>query len=89
MHNQPGRKRQIKGYIDRSELYKIKGNSLESFVIGKHLNINNETEILTQLDRKRLGFSWFEDPDIYIDEENRLDACIFYCSIKLVIKQRK
>ena len=32
---------QIKGYVDRSELHKVKGNSLESFIIGNQLNIKN------------------------------------------------
>ena len=36
----------IKGYLDRSELYKIKGDSLESFKIGEPLNIKNEKEII-------------------------------------------
>ena len=43
---------QIKGYVDRSELHKINGNSLESFIIGKQLIIKNEKEILKQLIKK-------------------------------------
>jgi hypothetical protein len=63
---------QVKGYIDRSELYTIKGNSLESFVIGKHLNIKKETEIVNQLIGENLEFIGLEDPNIWIDEKDNL-----------------
>ncbi|MFH1608547.1 MAG: hypothetical protein ABH951_00820 [Patescibacteria group bacterium] len=62
----------VKGYIDRSELYKIKGNSLESFEIDKKLNIKNETEIINKLAEKDLEFIGLEDPDIWVDKKNNL-----------------
>jgi len=43
---------QIKGYGDRSELYKVKGNSFESFEITDCLNIKNRKEILSKLIEK-------------------------------------
>jgi hypothetical protein len=62
----------VKGYVDRSELHKVKGNSLESFEIGEKLNIKNETEIVNQLSENGLEFIGLEDPDMWIDEENDL-----------------
>ena len=32
---------EISGYIDRSEFYTIKGDSLEHFIIGERLKIKN------------------------------------------------
>ena len=75
---------QIKGYIDRSELYKVIGNSLESFVIGKHLNIKNETEIVDQLLEENLEFIGLEDPDIWIDKKN--DLLHLYFTLPLINK---
>jgi len=63
---------QIKGYVDRSELHKINGNSLETFIIGKQLSIKNEKEILTQLIEKDWDFLGLEDPDIFKDGETNL-----------------
>ncbi|HEY4478820.1 MAG TPA: hypothetical protein VI981_00460 [Candidatus Paceibacterota bacterium] len=62
----------VKGYIDRSELHKITGNSLESFEIGEKLDIRNESEILNELKGQELDFIGLEDPDIWIDEQNNL-----------------
>ena len=62
----------IKGYIDRSELHKIKGSSLKSFEIGEKLNIKNEIETISQLKEEDLEFIGLEDPDIWIDEKNNL-----------------
>ncbi|MFA6300899.1 MAG: hypothetical protein WC609_00945 [Candidatus Paceibacterota bacterium] len=61
-----------KGYIDKSELHKIQGSSLENFEIGEKLNIGNETEIINQLAENGLEFIGLEDPDIWIDEKNDL-----------------
>ena len=38
-----------KGFVDKSELYKVGGNSLEHFDIGNRLTIENELTIINQL----------------------------------------
>jgi hypothetical protein len=62
----------IKGYTDRSELYKLSGNSLESFKIEEKLDIKNEKEIIKDLIPEGFDFIGLEDPDIWIDKENYL-----------------
>lgn len=62
----------VKGYIDRSELHRIKGNSLESFEIGEKLNIKNEEKIIKELVPDGYEFIGLEDPDIWIHENNSL-----------------
>lgn len=73
---------QIKGYTDRSELHKIKGDSLENFIIGEKLLIKNEEKIIKELTPKDYEFIGFEDPDIWIDEENNLVHLYFTIPIK-------
>jgi len=80
---------QIKGYVDRSELHKVKGNSLESFIIGKKLNIKNEKEILKQLLKKDWDFLGLEDPDIYIDKETNLMHVYFTVPLRYGEKTKK
>ena len=80
---------EIKGYVDRSELYKIKGNSLESFVIGEQLNIKNEKEILSQLIEKDWDFLGLEDSDIYIDKETGLIHVYFTVPLRYAGKTKK
>ena len=58
----------IKGNTDRSVLHKIKGDSLENFVIGERLDIKDEKEIISRLVGEG-DFLGLEDPDIWIDEE--------------------
>jgi hypothetical protein len=60
---------EISGYIDRSELYTISGDSLEHFTVGERLHIKNEKEILDELTPKDCECIGLEDPDIFIDEE--------------------
>lgn len=79
----------IKGYRDRSELYKIKGDSLLSFKIGERLNIKNEKEILEQLVGEDEDFIGFEDPDIWIDEESSLMHLYFTIPIIPADKNKK
>ena len=74
----------VKGYIDRSELHKIKGNSLEHFEIGEKLNIKNETETIDRLKEEGLEFIGLEDPDIWIDEKN--DLLHLYFTFPLINK---
>lgn len=61
-----------KGYIDRSELHKVKGSLLESFEIGERLHIKNEAEVISQIKEGNEDFIGLEDPDIWIDKENNL-----------------
>lgn len=64
---------QIKGYTDRSELFKIEqGNSLYDFKITERLNIKNEKEIIDQLTEDGYNFIGLEDPDIWIDKYTNL-----------------
>ena len=60
------------GNVDRSELRKVKGNSLEHFVIGERLKIKNEDEMVGRLTGKDGDFIGLEDPDIWIDKEKNL-----------------
>lgn len=74
----------VSGYVDRSELRKINGNSLESFKIGEKLNIKNEEEIIKQLTENGLEFIGLEDPDIWIDEKT--DLLHLYFTFPLINK---
>ena len=80
---------QIKGYSDRSELYKISGGSLELFKIGERLNIKNEKEILDKLLEKDWDFIGLEDPDIWIDKETDLMHVYFTIPIRYIDKTKK
>jgi len=80
---------QIKGYIDRSELYKINGNSFESYIIGSSLKIKNEHEVLTQLIEKDRDFLGLEDPDIFIDRNTGQMHVYFTIPIKYKDKTQK
>ena len=72
----------IKGNIDRSELHKITGNTLEHFEIGDKLNIKNEEEIIKGLIGKDGDFIGLEDPDIWIDEKT--DLVHLYFTIPII-----
>jgi len=80
---------QIKGYTDRSELHKIRGDSLEHFEIGERLNIKNEKEIIEKLTEKGENFIGLEDPDIWIDEETNLMHVYFTIPIRSNDKKTK
>jgi len=60
------------GYIDRSVLHKVHGDSLNHFSIGERLVIKNQDEIVSQLSGGKLDFLGLEDPDIFIDEKTGL-----------------
>lgn len=77
---------QTKGYIDRSELYKIKGDSLGSFEIGEKLNIKNEEKIIKELTPLGYEFIGLEDPDIWVDKQNDLIHLYFTIPIKPIDK---
>ncbi|MFA6602116.1 MAG: hypothetical protein WCT02_04670 [Candidatus Paceibacterota bacterium] len=59
------------GYVDRSELHKVKKISGESFEIGAKLEIENEAEVVEHL-KGDLDFIGLEDPDLWIDEKENL-----------------
>ena len=61
----------VKGFIDRSELRKVKLGSSGTFEIGEKLIIRNEEEIISKLNGG-LDFIGLEDPDIWIDKETGL-----------------
>ena len=66
-----------KGYIDKSELYTISGETLEKFSVGEQLQIKNEQEILDRLDSKNWNFIGLEDPDIFVDDKTGLTHIYF------------
>ncbi len=73
---------EVKGYVDRSELYKIHGDSLENFKIGERLNIKNEQEIIGKLVDEGEDFIGLEDPDIWIDLATEFVHIYFTIPIK-------
>ena len=60
------------GYIDRSVLHKVHGDSLGHFFINERLAIENQDEIVSQLSGGKLDFLGLEDPDIFINEKTGL-----------------
>ena len=62
---------QFRGYRDRSQLYKLKGKSLEEFTITDPLVIKNQEDILKPLIGED-DFIGLEDPDIWRDENTGL-----------------
>lgn len=62
----------FKGNIDRSELYKIEGDSLEYFKIGNKLDIKNQEKIINEIVGEDGDLLGLEDPDIWIDHENSI-----------------
>ncbi len=77
----------VSGYIDRSELHKVRKNSDGGFVIGERLQIKNETEILAKLSDKDHDFLGLEDPDIWIDEATGL--LHLYFTMPFIAKSEK
>src|SRR3989339_191976 len=78
----------FKGAIDRSELHKISGNSLEHFKIGEKLNIKNEAKIISELTGKD-DFLGLEDPDIWIDAKTNLRHLYFTIPIRPFDEKKK
>jgi hypothetical protein len=74
----------VKGYVDRSELHKVTGSSMEDFQIGEKITIKNETEIISQISEQGLDFIGLEDPDIWIDTEK--DLLHLYFTLPLINK---
>lgn len=71
------------GYIDRSELHRIVGNSNSTFLIGDKLRIINEEKMIESI-RGKLDFIGLEDPDIWIDEKT--DLMHLYFTLPLIDK---
>jgi hypothetical protein len=73
---------EIKGYVDRSQLYTVSGDSLEHFTVGERLQIENEKEMLEVLTPEGWECIGLEDPDIWIDEKTNLMHVYFTIPIK-------
>jgi len=54
----------VSGYIDRSALYKVKGDSLKHFTISEKIIIKNQEKIIKNIAGKEGDFIGLEDPDI-------------------------
>lgn len=78
----------VRGYVDRSELHIVKGDSLEHFEIGDRLKIKNENEILNSLIPEGGDFIGLEDPDIWIDGATNLIHLYFTIPIRPSAKMR-
>lgn len=72
----------VSGYIDRSDLYKVKGDSLEKFELGEKLDIKGEEKIVHKLTEEGGDFLGLEDPDIFIDEDSGLMHLYFTMPVK-------
>src|SRR3989344_3338847 len=79
---------QVRGYVDRSTLHKVGGNSLEHFDIGDRLTIKNESEIIDQIGGEDLDFIGLEDPDIWIDKNSKLMHVYFTIPLRNKIKNQ-
>lgn len=73
---------EIKGYVDRSQLYTVSGDSLEHFTVDERVQIKNEKEILDELTPEGWECIGLEDPDIWIDEKTGLTHVYFTIPIK-------
>ena len=77
----------VKGYIDRSKLYKLEGKSLKKFEIKEELKIKNQEKIIKKIEGKEWEFIGLEDPDIWIDEKTNLTH--LYFTIAFLSKREK
>lgn len=77
------------GQIDRSALFKIKGETLEKFEITEELKIRNSEAIIKKLKGEGGDFIGLEDPDIWIDEQNDLMHVYFTMPIKTAEKDEE
>lgn len=74
----------VSGYIDRSEIHRIKRASSEKFEIGDKLVIRSEEDVINRL-KGDLDFIGLEDPDIWVDKEN--DLIHLYFTLPLIDKK--
>lgn len=77
------------GQIDRSALFKIKGETLERFEITEELKIKNSETIIDKLKEEGGDFIGLEDPDIWIDEKNNLMHVYFTMPVKTAEKDEE
>ena len=77
----------VRGYVDRSELHFLLGDSLEHFEIGQRVKIKNEEEVIKKLSGRDLDFIGLEDPDIFIDEKTGLTH--LYCTMPFLVSSTK
>ncbi len=77
------------GQIDRSALFKIKGETLERFEITEELKIKNSEAIINKLKEEGGDFIGLEDPDIWIDEKNNLMHVYFTMPVKTAKKDKE
>ncbi|MDE2188126.1 MAG: hypothetical protein KGJ35_00150 [Patescibacteria group bacterium] len=77
---------EVSGYVDRSEIRKIKGDSLESFSIGERLNFVRADEVIASLSTEGSEFIGFEDPDIFVDESSLVHV---YFTLPFLDKSKK
>ncbi len=73
---------EIKGYVDRSQLFIVSGESFEHFTVGEQLKIKGEKEILEKLTPEGWECIGLEDPDIWIDKKTTLTHIYFTIPIK-------
>jgi hypothetical protein len=59
------------GFVDRSELHKVRGDTLEHFEIFEKVVFKNEDTIINGL-KGKLDFIGLEDPDLWIDEQSAM-----------------
>jgi hypothetical protein len=67
----------VSGFIDRSELHRISGESLECFKVGERVKMKDEGQIIFEIGGNEFDFLGLEDPDIYIDEKTGLTHLYF------------
>ncbi len=67
----------FEGNVDRSELYRVKGDSLERFKIGDRLKVKSEAKILKEVVPEGADLLGLEDPDIWVDERTGLTHVYF------------
>jgi hypothetical protein len=77
------------GQIDRSALFKIKGETLEKYEITEELEIRDSEAIIEKLKGKGGDFIGLEDPDIWIDEQNDLMHVYFTMPVKTTEKDEE
>ena len=77
----------ISGYVDRSILCKVHGDSSERFSIGEEIIIKNQDEIIKRLSGEGLDFLGLEDPDIWIDEKTGLMHLYFQCHFTIASRR--
>ncbi len=63
---------EVSGYVDRSEIYKIKGDLEAGYSITERLAMAGSDPIIGSLSKSGLDFIGLEDPDIFVDPASGL-----------------